>query len=57
MFKEKKSPQKYENGKVRSAETILRRGRRIKENDGGVNLTKIYCKHFCKCHIVHPVQQ
>jgi hypothetical protein len=21
----------------------------IKENDGGVNLTKMYCKHFCKC--------
>jgi hypothetical protein len=20
----------------------------IKENDEGVNLTKVYCKHFCK---------
>jgi hypothetical protein len=23
----------------------------------GVNLSKIYCKHFCKCHSVYPVQQ
>jgi hypothetical protein len=22
-----------------------------------VNLTKIYCKHLCKCHHVPPVQQ
>jgi methylphosphotriester-DNA--protein-cysteine methyltransferase len=22
----------------------------------GVNLTKIYCKYFCKCHNVPPVQ-
>jgi hypothetical protein len=33
------------------------RDREIKENDGGVNLTKIYYKHFCKCHSVSPVQQ
>jgi hypothetical protein len=25
---------------------------RIKENDGGVNSTTIYCKNFCKCHNV-----
>jgi hypothetical protein len=32
----------YENGKMRHIETILRRGEvGIKENDGGVNLTKI----------------
>jgi hypothetical protein len=24
----------------------------MKENDGGVNLTKISCKHFCKCQKV-----
>jgi hypothetical protein len=24
----------------------------IKKNDDRVNLTKIYCKHFCKCHNV-----
>jgi hypothetical protein len=33
-----------------------RRGERIKENDRGSE-SKIYCKHFCKCHNVHPVQQ
>jgi hypothetical protein len=48
----------YENGKMRPIETILkRRWRRIEENDGGVNLTKTYCKHFCKCHNVLTVQQ
>jgi hypothetical protein len=47
----------YENGK-RPAKTILRRVvEGIKKNDGGVNLTKIYCKHFHKCHNVLPVQQ
>jgi hypothetical protein len=45
----------YENGKMRPVEIILRMGG--KENDGGVNLTKIYCKHFCKCHNVPPIQQ
>jgi hypothetical protein len=47
----------YENGKMRLVETILRmEGGRIKENDGGVNLTNIcYCKHFCKCHNAPPV--
>jgi hypothetical protein len=37
----------YENihGKMRPTETILRMGGgRTKENDGGVNLTKTYCK-------------
>jgi hypothetical protein len=29
----------------------------IKENDGGVNLTKLCCKYFCKCHSVPQVQQ
>jgi hypothetical protein len=28
----------------------------IKENDKEVNLTMIYCKHFCKCHNLPPVQ-
>jgi hypothetical protein len=49
----------YENGKMRPVATILRsrrtRGqRRVME---GVNLTKIYCKHFCKCHDGPPAQQ
>jgi hypothetical protein len=25
-------------------------GGKIKENDGGVNSTMIYCKNFCKYH-------
>jgi hypothetical protein len=29
----------------------------IKENDGGVNSTMIYCKNLCKCHNVPLVQQ
>jgi hypothetical protein len=29
----------------------------IKEKDGGVNSTMIYCKNFCKCHNVPLVQQ
>jgi hypothetical protein len=43
----------YENGKMRPVETFLRRGEGgIKGMMEGVNLTKIYCKHFCKCHDV-----
>jgi hypothetical protein len=33
------------------------RGGEIKEKNGGGNLTKIYCKHVCKCHNVPPIQQ
>jgi hypothetical protein len=44
----------YENGTMRPVETISRRGRKIKENDGGVNSTMIYCKNFYKCHNVPP---
>jgi hypothetical protein len=37
----------YENGKISGM------GRwRIKENDGGVNLTVMYYKNFDKCHNV-----
>jgi hypothetical protein len=47
----------YENGKMRPAETIPGMGgERMKENDGGVNLIKINCKHFRKYHSVSPVQ-
>jgi hypothetical protein len=43
--------------KMRPVETILRIGEeRIKENGGGVEF-RMYCKHFCKCHIVAPAQQ
>jgi hypothetical protein len=48
----------YENGKMRPVETIPGMGGRgIKDDDGGVNLTKIYCKHFCTCHNVPPAPQ
>jgi hypothetical protein len=48
----------HENGRLRPAETVLRTGDGVKgENGGGVNLTKIYCKNFCKCHNVPPVLQ
>jgi hypothetical protein len=46
-----------ENGKMRPVETILRMGEGIRENDGGVNLAMIYCKHFGKCHSVPSGQQ
>jgi hypothetical protein len=43
---------------MRPVETIIRiGGGSINENDWRVNLTKIYRKHFCKCHNVSPVQQ
>jgi hypothetical protein len=44
----------YENGKMRPVETVPGMGvRGIKE----WNLTMIFCKNFCKCHTVPPVQQ
>jgi hypothetical protein len=47
-----------ENGEVRPAETVLgMRGGGIKENDGGVNSTVIYCKHVYKCLSVLAIQQ
>jgi hypothetical protein len=46
----------YENGKMRPVETVPGMGVGIKENDGGVNSTMIYCKTFCKCHNVPPIQ-
>jgi hypothetical protein len=43
----------YENGKLRPVETFPEMGGGgIKETDGGVNSTTIYCKNFCKCHNV-----
>jgi hypothetical protein len=43
----------YANGKVRSVKTIpgMRRGK-VKEHNGEVKLTMIYCKNFYKCHNV-----
>jgi hypothetical protein len=40
--------------KMGPVETILRIGG--EQNDGGVNLSMIYCKQFCKCHNVPSVQ-
>jgi hypothetical protein len=36
----------YENGKMKTVETVLRRGKWVLESDGGVNLTKIYLSTF-----------
>jgi hypothetical protein len=48
----------YENGKMRHVETVPGMGRgEIKENNGGGELTMIYCKNFGKCYNVPPVQQ
>jgi hypothetical protein len=45
----------YENGKMRPIETIPGMGAgRIKENDGRGEL---YCKNFCECNNVLPVQK
>jgi hypothetical protein len=42
---------------MQPAEIVLRSGGRgMRENDGGVNVTKMYCKHICKYHSVSPVQ-
>jgi hypothetical protein len=42
---------------MRPVETIPGMGtEEIKENDGGVNSTIIYCKNFCKYHNVPPGQ-
>jgi hypothetical protein len=47
----------YVNGKMIPVETTLGMGGgEIKENDGRVNSTMIYCKNFGKCHDVPPVQ-
>jgi hypothetical protein len=44
--------------KTRPVETIPGMGVEwTKENDGGVNSTMIYCKNFCKCHSIPPVQE
>jgi hypothetical protein len=47
----------FENGTRRPAETVLRRGKgdKIRSREG-MNLTNIYCKHFCKCQNVPLVQ-
>jgi hypothetical protein len=48
----------YKNGRMRYVETVPGMGGGVKkESDGGVNLAKIYCKYFCKCHSIPPVQQ
>jgi hypothetical protein len=44
----------YENGKITPVETTLRMGARKIKEMMQVNLTKLYCKHFCKCHNEPP---
>jgi hypothetical protein len=41
---------------MKLVKTILNRGRRMRENDGGVNLTKVHCKLIWKCHNETSVQ-
>jgi hypothetical protein len=43
--------------KMIPVETIPEIGGGKKRIMEGVNLTMIYCKNFCKCHIVPPAQQ
>jgi hypothetical protein len=39
----------YENRRMKPIGIVLkRREERKRENDAGVNPTKIYCKHICK---------
>jgi transcriptional regulator with XRE-family HTH domain len=47
---------RYENGKMRPGESILKREGRVKEKDGGSRF-KVYFKHFCNCHKILPVKQ
>jgi hypothetical protein len=43
---------------MRPVETVpVLGGWGIKDNDGGMNSTMIYCKNFCKRHNVFPEQQ
>jgi hypothetical protein len=39
-----------ENRTMKPTEIFLRSGEVLRENDGGMNLINIYCKHICKCH-------
>jgi hypothetical protein len=44
----------YENRIMKLVEIVLRRGDGKRENDGGVNLTKIHSVHIYKCHNISP---
>jgi hypothetical protein len=44
----------YENRIMNPVVIVLRRGGGIRENDGRLNLFKIYCNHICKYHNVSP---
>jgi hypothetical protein len=37
--------------------SYFKKGGGVKENDGGVSQTMIYCKKFCNCHNVPPARQ
>jgi hypothetical protein len=45
----------YENGKMGHVETIP--GMEERRKMEGMNSTMIYCKNFCKCQSIPPVQQ
>jgi hypothetical protein len=42
----------YKTRTMKPVETVLKTGRGVKENNGGVNLINIYFKHMCKRHNV-----
>jgi hypothetical protein len=47
----------YENRRMKPVEIVLRRGgEERRENDGGVNLPKVYHKHICRYNNASPEQ-
>jgi hypothetical protein len=45
----------YKSRIMKPVEIVLgKAGREMRENDGGVNLIKLHCKHICKCHNEPP---
>jgi hypothetical protein len=39
---------------MEAVETLFKGGERMRENDGGANLTQIHCMHTWKCHNETP---
>jgi hypothetical protein len=44
----------FENRTMKPVEIIFCRGRGMRENDGGDEPTKVYCKYIWKCHSEIP---
>jgi hypothetical protein len=45
----------HENWIMKTAAFVLRRGGRMRENNGEINLIKIHYKHICKYHNETPL--